>query len=190
MSRLRFSIFFPLTAAITFGLAAAPAAQAAKYTVAKDSKIEFLAKITASSFTAFSKSVSGTAVFDPKTGKLGPVDIKVKADSFETGMAVRDKKMKKDYLETGKFPEIRFTAKGGKVAAKPKTESTLDGHFTIKGVKKPIKVKVIPSEVGDTIKAEVKFPLDVTDYGIPQPKFTVVKMETVIQVTLHLVLEK
>ncbi len=166
-------------------------AHAATYQVGKDSAVSFLAKITASSFVARSKALSGTVDYDEASGTVKAATIRVKADSFDTGMSLRNDHMRDKYLEAKKFPDIVFTLENGKVTATPGSESTLTGAFVIKGVKKPTTVKLeVKENAGGKLAASSAFKLDITEYGIPQPKFTMVKMETIIDVSLELVLAK
>src|ERR1700745_4326661 len=61
---------------------------------------------------------SGSVRYDPNTGKAGG-EIVVFATSGESGNDGRDKRMHKEILETGKYPEVIFhpTHVEGKVAA-------------------------------------------------------------------------
>ena len=54
---------------------------------------------------------SGAITFDPATGKASGILV-VDAASGESGNHSRDRKMTKEILEAGKFPELTFTARG------------------------------------------------------------------------------
>lgn len=182
--RLRVAAY--LCALAAAGVAAT--ASAATYEVAPGSEVQFVAKITATSFVAKSTALRGTVDYDGAVIKAASIE--VDATSFTTGMGMRDEHMRDNYLEAAKHPLILFKVESAKVAGDAGKVSGLAGKFVIKGVEKPVKIKIKIAEksaTGFTVLA--KFKLDITDYGIPQPKFAVVKMEKVIQVTLKLVLK-
>lgn len=182
----------PLLGVMLLALIGAPrVSRAANLQVAKDTEVSFLAKITASSFVAKSTAVSGVVDYDASASAIKSATIKVKTDSFDTGMSLRNSHMRDKYLEAQKFPEIVFQVENAKVAAAAGSEGALEGFFTIKGVKKAAKIPVkVAENSGAKLVVTSSFPLNITDYGIPQPGFTMVKMETVINVTLKLVLTK
>lgn len=166
-------------------------ASGAQYEVGKASEVSFVAKITASSFIAKSEALSGTVEFDEAAGTISGGRIQVKADSFKTGMGLRDRHMRDKYLQAKKFPAIMLDLGASTIAGTAGSKGTIEGNFTIRGVKKPMKAAVVVSEsLGGKIVVTAKFKLDITDYGIKQPGFAVVKMETVIDVTVELVLQR
>ena len=172
-------------------LSAPGAAHAEQFSVTDDSSVEFLAKITASSFTATTEKVSGTVSQDAASSSLSGGELKVAAGSFESGMSMRDSHMRDKYLEAKKFPTIKLVITGGSIAAKAGAKGTLEGRFVIKGKEKTVKLPVTVKEAsGGTLVVSSKFKLDIRDYGIAQPSFAVVKMEPVIDVTVTLVLKR
>lgn len=172
--------------ALLLVLAAAPA-QAAEYRVGPGSELGFTAKITASSFAAKSSAVSGTLSWDPATGQLGSGVVVLKASGLETGMETRDEHLREKYLEAEKFPEVRFEAVPQTIALQPGAPVKLRGAFVIKGVRKEAELPLtIERNDAAGITLTARFPLDITHYGIPQPKFAVVKMETVIDANAKL----
>lgn len=162
-------------------------AVAATYTVAKGSHVSFDAKITASSFVAKSDALSGKVIYDPATSTLQEAHLAVKVDSLDTGMSLRNHHMRDKYLQASKYPQILLDVPKTTIAAKEGAEADIKGTFTIKGHKKtvPMHVRVDDASGGGmVITATLK--LNVTDYGIPQPKFMVVKMDPVIAVTVNM----
>jgi polyisoprenoid-binding protein YceI len=172
-------------------LSAAAPVRADQYTATGDSKVEFLAKITASSFTAENEQVSGKVSHDAGTGALSGGEIVVAAGAFETGMALRDTHTRDKYLEAKKHPKIRLVITGGSVSAKAGAKGFVEGKLVIKGKEKAVKLPVTVKEVdGGELTVVAKWKLDIRDYGIAQPSFAVVKMEPVIDVTVTLVLAR
>ncbi len=156
--------------------------------VAPGSEVSFAAKITGSSFVGKSEAVSGTVDYDDATSNVRSATIVVLANSFKTGMDMRDEHTRDKYLEASKFPEIRFEVRGAKLAAAPGTRGTLDGTMIVKGSKRSVRAHVTVSGTAAAPVVTATFPLNVTEFGIPQPRFAVVKMEPTIQVTAKIVL--
>lgn len=164
--------------------------RAATYEIGKGSQVSFVAKITASSFVAKSTEVSGTVEVDEGSGVVKSATVRVKADSLSTGMSMRDEHMNDNYLHTATYPHLIFEVAEGTSAIALDKMSVLEGFFTIRGQRKAAKVKVKVQEMnGGEIVLISKFKINITDFGIAQPKFMVVKMETVVQVSLKLVLQ-
>lgn len=153
-------------------------------------EVRFLAKITGGSFTATSEKVQGSVEIDPEKKTL-TAHITVPADSFQTGLSLRDKHMRDNYLEAKKHAEIVFTVEAQPIVLEAGKTSKLQGHLQVKEVRRPIEVEVRiddPSEKG--FRATTTFPVDVTEFGIEQPSFKVVKMNPVVQTTVELVVQR
>jgi polyisoprenoid-binding protein YceI len=86
-------------------------------------KVIFLSQAPLSEFTGESKSLKGLIDFEKNL-----VDFYIDLNTLKTGILLRDKHMRENYLETEKFPFAEFT---GKFESLPKLSST------------PEKVKVI-----------------------------------------------
>jgi polyisoprenoid-binding protein YceI len=164
----------------------AGSAHARSYNVAHSSEVSFTAKITGGSFVAKSQAVSGTVDYDDATSTIKAATIIVKADSFESGMTTRDEHMRDKYLEAKQHPEIRLEVKSAKVALTPGAETDVDGTLVIKGNRRAVKLKVTIASTSPQIGITSKFPVNITDYGIAQPKFAVVKMETTVEVAVKI----
>ena len=85
-------------------------------------------------------STTGTVVFD-KEAKTGSVDVTIDAKSVATGSKVFDEHIQApDFLDTAQFPTATFKSTAVKFEGdKP---VTIDGNLTLKGVTKPVTLKV------------------------------------------------
>ncbi len=173
----RLVVFFLSAIAVT------PVAHATTYSVASGSRVSFLARITGGTFTATNDSVSGHLGTDAN-GVVDAGAVVIKADAFTTGIGMRDSHMREKYLESGKCPVIALDLKGAKLvtSGEAEVEGTMEAHC----VKKPVKVRVTVVENDGVHTATSTFPLDITQFGIPQPKMAVVKMDTTVDVTVSI----
>jgi polyisoprenoid-binding protein YceI len=87
----------------------------------------------------FSKT-TGTIVYD-KAARTGAVDVTIDMKSVETGSTVFNGHIQgADFLDTEKFPTATF--KSTKVVFEGDKPVSIDGNLTIKGVTKPVTLKV------------------------------------------------
>ena len=87
----------------------------------------------------FSKT-TGTVVYD-KAAKTGSVDITIDMKSVDTGSNLFNGHIQgADFLDTDKFPTATF--KSTKVVFDGDKPASIEGNLTIKGVTKPVTLKV------------------------------------------------
>lgn len=117
----------------------------------------------------FSKT-SGTVVYD-KAAKTGSVDITIDMTSVETGSTLFNGHIQgADFLDTAKFPTATF--KSTKVVFEGDAPATIEGNLTIKGVTKPVVLKVShfanmahPMAKKDAIGANASTLIKRSDFG-------------------------
>ncbi|MBT9507300.1 YceI family protein [Rhodoferax sp.] len=85
-------------------------------------------------------NTTGTVVLD-KAAKTGSVDVVIDMKSVDTGSNVFNGHIQgEDFLDTAKFPSATF--KSTKVVFEGDKPTTIEGNLTIKGVTKPVTLKV------------------------------------------------
>jgi polyisoprenoid-binding protein YceI len=83
---------------------------------------------------------SGTIVLD-KAAKTGSVDVTIDTKSVNTGSALFNEHIQgEDFLDTEKYPTATF--KSTKVHFKGDKPVSVDGDLTLKGITKPVTLKV------------------------------------------------
>lgn len=136
--------FTKLFAAIALSTAAAAPALAAPETYTVDGTHTF-PRFSYSHFgmsTQLSRfnSTTGTVVLD-KAAKTGSVDVAIDMKSVDTGYETFNGHIQgEDFLDTAKYPTATF--KSTKVNFKGDKPVSVDGNLTIKGVTKPVTLKV------------------------------------------------
>ncbi len=178
-------------AILILGLLVPALGNAATFNVSKGSELTFLAKITGSSFMGETQALSGVVEVDDAGNKIVSASIKVKADSFKTGMDLRDSHMNKKYLQVEQFKEMVFSLKDAPVNTQVGASSKLIGFLKFHGVENKFDVVAkVKSQSPTELVVTSKFSLKITDFKIAQPKFMVVKMQPDLQLELTLVLRK
>ena len=176
---------------LSFALLLAPSVSTAStFEVGKESKINFVAKITGSSFKGECETVTGTAALDADGKKFTAIEWSLKAEDIKTGMDQRDGHMYKKYLKTKDFPMVTFKASELELPA-PGKSKTVEGTFGIHGQEKVLKVLFTMVEsAADKMVLKATWTLNIGDFGIKQPKFMVVKMEKELQMEAQIVLAR
>ncbi len=102
-------------------------------------------------------SIRGEVVFDATTGK--------------TGNDGRDRKMHKDVLESGRYPEIKFRPDrlDGNVKAGATSTVQVHGMFGIHGAEHEITVPVEVKLEADHWTASAHFPVPYVEWGMKNP---------------------
>lgn len=130
---------------------------------------------------------SGSIHFDPSTGKAGG-EIVVFATSGESGNDSRDKRMHKEILETGKYPEVVFhpTQIEGKVTASGPSDVKLHGIFSIHGADHELTALVHAELAGDHWTGTGKFEVPYVTWGIKDPSNFFLKVKHVVNVEMDM----
>jgi len=107
-----------------------------------------------------------TLTFTSPDVSTGVLDIKIQADSVDTGSGVKNGKLKgKDFFDVQRNPLITF--KSTKIVQTGPNTFEVDGNFTIRGVTKAEKLTLTVSGVG-TGSGEIKgmMAFDRKEYGM------------------------
>ena len=131
---------------------------------------------------------SGVLRFNPVT-EVASGELVVDATSGETGNKSRDKKMKKDVLETQEFPTILFTPQKiiGTVAASGGSQVQMQGIMTLHGDPHPMTL-VVPVQVsGNTATALVHFEVPYEQWGLKNPSTLFLRVSKQVQIDVHAV---
>jgi polyisoprenoid-binding protein YceI len=142
-------------------------AQAPVFTISPpaDSSVKFFVKASVALEGTFDKW-DATLTFTSPDVTTGVLDIKIQADSVDTGSGMKDGKLKsKDFFDVKQDPVITFHSTKF-VPTGPDTIE-VDGDFTIRGVTKPEKLTFTVTGAGTgagSIKGTMAF--DRKDYGM------------------------
>jgi polyisoprenoid-binding protein YceI len=158
------------------------------------SSVKFVSKAAMEVFEGKTHAVTGRVTLDP--GALGDtLDISVSVDMtrLATGIALRDRHMRENHLHTERFPIATFEggriAEGtGPLAVGQARRVALDGTLTIHGVARRVTLPVdLARDATGTLRLVAEFPVALADHGIPRPKFLVLKLGEVPQVSVSIV---
>ncbi len=123
------------------------------------------------------KVKQGTIRVDPAIGKAGGLVV-VDATSGESGNGARDRKMHKDILESGKYPEISIepVKASGTLAASGESQIELNGIFRIHGGEHEVTVSAAVQIAGDQWTARIHFIVPYVQWGLKNPSTFILRV--------------
>ena len=144
----------------------------------------FISEAPLSTFEGESNNLNGLIDLDQNL-----LDFYLDLNTLDTGIGLRDRHMRENYLETEKFPFAEFT---GKLAMLPElkinapVEVTAKGKFKIHGVEREIEVYGTLTKLSEReVKLDASFEVLLSDYEIPLPKLVFYELAENQQVTLN-----
>lgn len=158
---------------------------------ANEGKVVFLSKAPLSQFEGKSDKLKGLIDLEKNL-----VDFYLDLNTLQTGINLRDKHMRDNYLETKKYPFAEFT---GKIVSPSVTslfadsetaDVTTEGVFKLHGVEKNITVKGSLQRQGEQLLLKASFSVLLTDFNIKKPSLVVYELADEQKVTLEVVLSK
>jgi polyisoprenoid-binding protein YceI len=175
-----------VTALLAFAaLSSAPQAEAPIFTIThEESSVKFFVKASVDLEGTFDKWEATTTFTSPDV-TTGVMDIKIQADSVNTGSGMKDGKLKsKDFFDVKDNPLITFHSK--KFTQTGPDSIEVDGDFTIRGVTKPEKLTFAITGLGTgagSVKGTMAF--DRKEYGM-NSGIPFIKIADRVEVTVDL----
>jgi polyisoprenoid-binding protein YceI len=135
----------------------------------------------------FALKKGSTIHFDPETGKASG-EITVDTTSGESGDSGRDKRMHKEILETGKYPDAIFRPRqiDGKVARMGASDVKVQGVMTLHGGEHEVVALVHAELTGDHWTATAKFDVPYVQWGIKDASNWLLKVKPVVNVEIDM----
>lgn len=151
--------------------------------------VEFLSKASLNEFTGESASLNGLVDLEKNL-----LDFFVDLNTVDTGIGLRDRHMRENYLETKKYPFAEFTGKIESLPVLTKGQSrdvTAKGKFKIHGVEREITVPGKLTMVSENeLKLEAQFKVLLSDYKIDIPTVVFYELSEEQVVTIQATLRK
>jgi polyisoprenoid-binding protein YceI len=128
---------------------------------------------------------AATLVFTSPELSSGVLEIKIQADSVNTGSGVKDRKLKgKDFFDVKENPLITFVST--KIVQTSHNTFEVDGNFSIRGATKPETLTLTVAGIGTgTGEIHGTMPFNRQDYGMTKG-IPFVKIADTVDVTVNL----
>ena len=112
--------------------------------------------------------------------------LEVDLNSLDTGIGLRNRHMRENYLETDKFPITYF--QGKIVSSTKKTEDVVvlnsEGSIFIHAIKRPLSVKGTMNAAGEGYRIQAEFIVKLSDFEIEIPSIMFYKINEDMQLIL------
>ncbi len=131
---------------------------------------------------------SGTLRFDTTTGQASG-ELVLDATTGDSGSNARDKKMKREILETDKYPTIVFTPEKviGHVASSAGSQVQLQGTMILHGQSHPMTLVVPLTVNGSNATADVHFDVPYVKWGLKDPSTLFLRVNKDVDIVVHAV---
>jgi len=130
----------------------------------------------------------GRIGFNKGTG-VASGELVVDANSGDSGNGTRDRKMKKEILETQKYPDITFTPRmiKGKVLAQGASQIAVDGILTLHGDAHPMTLAIQVNGGSGSTSADTAFVVPYVKWGLKNPSTLFLRVNDHVEITVHAV---
>ncbi len=174
-----------------FILLAAISLFAGEYQVDKSAKnmVKFISDAPIEDFEGITEKIDGY-IFWEGDDLLNKSDMYFEVDlnSVDTGIGLRNRHMRENYLHTDKYPITHFTGKMTKVEKKTDQEYsvTAEGKFYVHGVEKQkTAIGVMKKVKNNQYKITTKFTVALTDHNIEVPSIMFYKIDEDMEIILE-----
>ena len=124
---------------------------------------------------------------DEVTGSLT-----VQADALDTGLGLRDKRMRSYCLDTKRYPTITFDVRSasgdtdGLASGSGSGSITFNGSLNIRSSTRDVAIPMEYTWSGDTLKLTGTYEMQWADYGVPDPSIPLSKLYPDMSVTFDI----
>jgi polyisoprenoid-binding protein YceI len=166
--------------------AAAPAAGQTLILDPARSTVGFALGATLHSVAGGLRLLEGAIRFDPDGGAASG-EIALDAASASTGLALRDRTLHREVLESERHPRIVFRAERLRVLRRDATsaEVELEGRLDLHGQERPLVIPARLAASGGRIAIEARFRVAYVDWGMRDPSTFLLRVDRFVDVTVH-----
>jgi len=174
------------------GLAAPASGQEFNVALERENRVRFTSDAPLEDFEGVTSRIDGF-LFLSGGGLDGPTDLaasefyfEVDLGSLDTGIELRNRHMRDNYLETNRFPFASFE---GRVNALEKEgpggyRAMTSGTLAIHGVERDRQIECFASPAGEALRVKCSFTVSLSDHDIPIPKLMFMKIDEVMELDL------
>jgi len=130
------------------------------------------------------------------TGNLVSGQASFPLNTLDTGVSLRDKHLKDEFLQVQKYPDAELTVNKVSLAKNPTADGfsqdkvPFTGVLKVHGVSHPVNGTIDLNTSAGTTKGDAQFGIKISDFGFPEPKFMGMKVNDDVQVKVHLEAKK
>lgn len=154
--------------------------------------VKFISNAPVEDFEGVTSKIDGYLVHDGEQLHTGSeLYFEVDLRTLDTGIGLRNRHMRENYLHTDKYPYAKYVGKITKSWTSPKgTEVMVSGSMDIHGRKKSLDVRGVITPTSNGIRIKTKFEVKLTDHNIEVPQLMFVKISEVMKLELDFQLNR
>jgi polyisoprenoid-binding protein YceI len=137
------------------------------------------------SFEARTKSVTGEVAPSNQRGTVAGA-VKIDLKTLETGISLRDRHMRSNYLEVEKGPQFAVATFDNIRLEKLDGKTNFSGTLMLHGQRKKVSGVADVQQRGGHLRVQAQFPIRVSEFRIPAPTYLGVGVRDEIQVKVTL----
>jgi polyisoprenoid-binding protein YceI len=184
-------------AVLNWGGAEPAGAQEYQVDLSRENRVRFVSDAPLEDFEGVTSRIDGF-LFLSGGGLDGGTDLsasefyfEVDLASLDTGIGLRNRHMRENYLETEEFPYASFS---GRLVALDKESdggfrAVTRGSFSVHGVEQEREIVCQGEEEGEGLRVRCAFQVTLSDHGIPIPKLMFMKIDEVMELELDFFLD-
>lgn len=169
-----------------------------EYHVDRDAprRVAFISRATLDTFEGVTERIDGYVLLDgegvrPVEGPAGEVYFEVDLASLDTGINLRNRHMRENYLEVDRHP---FAVFQGRIDAITATgdgsfDVSASGDFSVHGVSRRRSITCGVTPEGPRFRARCAFPVLLPDHSIDIPRLMFMRLAEEVRVELDVTLE-
>lgn len=174
------------------GMPALASGQEFQVALERENRVRFTSDAPLEDFEGVTSRIDGF-LFLSGGGLEGPTDLtasefyfEVDLGSLDTGIGLRNRHMRDNYLETNRFPFASFE---GRVTALQQEgpgsyRAATSGTLAIHGVERERQIECLASPAGEALRVKCSFTVSLSDHDIPIPKLMFMKIDEVMELDL------
>ena len=171
-------------------LIAAPAAGAESWNLTSG-EVRVRCRLTVGgSFDAVTSRISGALRLEEGGAAALPGQVRVRLDSLDTGIGLRNRHLRERYLEVDRGEGFREAVLIGVELADPfpsgarDHETAFAGLLSLHGMERRVEGAARLVRGAGRVRVEAEFPLSLAEYGIPPPRYLGVGVRDEVRITV------
>ncbi|MBK7105699.1 MAG: YceI family protein [Ignavibacteriae bacterium] len=167
---------------------------ASEFHVKKSDKnsVKFISDAPIEDFEGVTNNIDGYLYFENELEINSQLHFEVDLRTLDTGIGLRNRHMRENYLETDDYPMAAYSGKivKSEKISENKFKVNLNGEMNIHGVNKKQNIEGIVEFIGDEIKVTTNFNVKLSDHKIEVPSLMFVKIDENMDLHVNFFLEK
>jgi len=153
----------------------------------KNNLVKFISKTPIESFEGVTNQIDGYMYWEGESlTNKSQLYFEVNLDALDTGIGLRNRHMKENYLETFRYPYAQFNGKIIKedVESNNKSKVIVDGEMFIHGVAKKLTISGTIEKNKPSYRIQSEFTIKLSDYKIEVPSLMFMRISEEIKLVL------